>query len=221
MTGFIDRLQLRPQERRIVVAGAIVLFLLLNLWFVWPHFGSLSQHQSKRLANEKTLQQYQQETGRTNDYLARLTELEKEGSGILDADSANTVQRALTALGQANGMALPFNPVPLTARTRTNEYFEQITFSANLPPTLPNPLVTLLTSIASNNIVMRVRELDLKPSDASRTKLSGSLKVVASFPKKTVTRPSVAAATTNRAPIAARTTPAIPTPAAATANPKK
>ena len=30
--------QLRPMERRLVVGVAVILVIVLNWWFIWPHF---------------------------------------------------------------------------------------------------------------------------------------------------------------------------------------
>ena len=38
-TSIFDKLNLRPQERRLVVIVGMVLFVLINWWFVWPFFG--------------------------------------------------------------------------------------------------------------------------------------------------------------------------------------
>ena len=38
MSGFIDSLNLRPQEKRLLGVIGVVVFLALNWIFVWPHF---------------------------------------------------------------------------------------------------------------------------------------------------------------------------------------
>ena len=38
MKSAFDRLNLRPFERRLVVAVGTVVFVVLNLVFVWPYF---------------------------------------------------------------------------------------------------------------------------------------------------------------------------------------
>ena len=43
MTSYLDRLNLRPFEKRLVVGVGAVLFVVLNAWFVVPHFSDLSQ----------------------------------------------------------------------------------------------------------------------------------------------------------------------------------
>ena len=48
MTSYLDRLNLRPFEKRLVVAVGAVLFVVLNAWFVVPHFSDLGQAKKRR-----------------------------------------------------------------------------------------------------------------------------------------------------------------------------
>ena len=43
MTRLLDRLNLRPQERRIVIFAAVAVFAALNWFFVKPYFGELGR----------------------------------------------------------------------------------------------------------------------------------------------------------------------------------
>ena len=47
MTSYLDRLNLRPFEKRLVVGVGAVLFLVLNAWFVVPHFSDLGQAEKR------------------------------------------------------------------------------------------------------------------------------------------------------------------------------
>ncbi len=50
--------QLRPLERRLVVGVAVVLFIVLNWVFIWPHFSDwsdLSSRQGRRGPEVETL----------------------------------------------------------------------------------------------------------------------------------------------------------------------
>ena len=49
MTNPLDRLNLRPFEKRLVVAVGVVLFVVLNAWFVFPHFSDLGVAQERRV----------------------------------------------------------------------------------------------------------------------------------------------------------------------------
>ena len=43
MKSLFDKLDLRPGERRLVVGVGIVVFIVLNLLFVFPNFGELKK----------------------------------------------------------------------------------------------------------------------------------------------------------------------------------
>ena len=61
MMGMLDRLQLRAHERRLLVGGGVVLFLMLNLWFVWPHYGDLARVRAQIRAHQATLTDREQQ----------------------------------------------------------------------------------------------------------------------------------------------------------------
>ena len=47
MTSPLDRLNLRPFEKRLVVVVAVVVFLVINAWIVFPHFSDLGKVQQR------------------------------------------------------------------------------------------------------------------------------------------------------------------------------
>ena len=84
MSNFLDQLNLTPQERRIVVAIGMVVIVVLNILFVWPHFGEW-----KRIRNEL-------QTMRDN--------MEKYNRQIaLDTNPANGLQKQLAKLVRQEG----------------------------------------------------------------------------------------------------------------------
>ena len=52
MSSYLDRLNLRPFEKRLVVGVGVVLFIVVNAVFVVPHFSDLSQARERRLPCE-------------------------------------------------------------------------------------------------------------------------------------------------------------------------
>ena len=48
-------MNLRPQERRLVVFVGIVFFVVLNIWLVWPHFGDWTKVSMDRERALRTL----------------------------------------------------------------------------------------------------------------------------------------------------------------------
>ena len=47
MTRWLDKLNLRPQERKLVIFVAVVVFVALNWFFVKPYFGELGRIQQR------------------------------------------------------------------------------------------------------------------------------------------------------------------------------
>jgi hypothetical protein len=184
MKNLFDQLQLRPHERRLVVIGAAVLFGVLNLWFVWPHYGDRARVIGRLQGGQVQLESFESEMTLTNQHLTLLQQLENEGAGVLDEDKditlLATVQRLMREAGVSHGT---ITHSPRAAVSGTNEFFEQRALSIVLSPNDPEPLVRFLVSLATNEVVLRVKELDLKP-DGTQTKLAGSLRVVASFQRK-------------------------------------
>ena len=93
MIRWLDKLNLRPQEKRLVVIATAALFVVLNLWFVWPHFKDLKKVKGEIAQHEKTLKTYQTELAHTNEYQTRLSRLEQQGTAVLPEERYNTLDR--------------------------------------------------------------------------------------------------------------------------------
>ena len=183
MTSWLDKLNLRPQEKRLVVIAAAALFVVLNLWFVWPHFKDLRMVERQLAQYEQTLRTYRTELAHTNEYQTRLAQLEEQGTAVLPEDRYNTLIATIQNKTIEYGVnSRNITPTPKSARARTNEFFDEQTLTVDLNPTGPEELIRFLESMATNEMAIRVRELDLRP-DPSRTRLQGSMKLVASYQK--------------------------------------
>ena len=97
MSTFQSRWEvLQPQERRLVVIVTIVVLVMVNFLFIWPHFKDWRQTQDELSSAETKLGRYTNEVSRIPDYQRRLSALEKQGSAVLPAaqsvDFLRTVQ---------------------------------------------------------------------------------------------------------------------------------
>ena len=79
MKTFFDKLNLRPGERRLVVIVGIVVFAVLNFWFVFPNFGKDAILQQKIRDAEKNLLRFKSETNQFPTYQKQLTNLLNQG----------------------------------------------------------------------------------------------------------------------------------------------
>ena len=190
MIGWLDKLNLRPQERRLVVIAMAALFVVLNLWLVWPHHKDFSKVNAEIEQCENTLKTYRAELAHTNEYRTRLSQLEPEGN-VLPEERYNTlISTVQYKLRECSVNSRNITPAPKSARGKTNEFFDEQTLTVDLNPTGPEELIRFLESVADDELAIRVRELDLRP-DPSQTRLQGSMKLVASFQKKPLLKPAV------------------------------
>jgi hypothetical protein len=180
MKSFLDRFELRPQERRMVVVVALAFFVVLNIWFIWPFFGEWSVVQRKMAKSRTTLTQYRDEIGRKPRYETKLRELEATGE-MLGSDLE--LQRIVTAAqGTSNLQILNSDSRQRSMGTRTNQFFAEQTLTVNYSSD-GKELVDFLSTIAADKSLIRVRELEVR-LDPSQTRLVGNLVLVGNYQRK-------------------------------------
>ncbi len=179
MNNYLDRFNLSPSEKRLVVGVGVVFFFILNFWFVFPHFSDWSEMQFRMAKARQTLQVFQEEIAHRATYEARVHAIEKEGYSVPAEDQA--LHFASTVQSQAARAGI----VPTSTgrpSTTTNQFFleqsQQIAFQSKEPQ-----IVKFLVNLSSGGSLIRVRDLTLRP-DPPRYQLTATLKLVASYQKK-------------------------------------
>jgi Tfp pilus assembly protein PilO len=184
----LDRLNLRPLERRLVVAVAAVLFIVLNAWFVVPHFSDLGQAQNRRAEALQKLQRWEVEISQVPTYQRQIRQLESEGQAVPAEDQQNQFSRAIIEQAARSGA----NVLNTSKQTvRTNQFFLELTQQISVQSGEAQ-LVDFLYNLGSGNSLIRVRDLGLHP-DPPRQQLSGNVKLVASYQKAPSKKPAAAA----------------------------
>jgi len=192
MRTLLDKLNLRPQERRLVVMAVAVLAVVLHFWFVQPYFREWGQVKAELDKAGRTLKTYRAEIARTNEYEAKRLKLEIQGSSLPAEQQAQAnilIGRIQAVADQSKLSVGSMAPLGHSRTGKTNEFFEEQTISLTVNPSGPQELVDFLYAIGSGDLLVRVKELSVNP-DASQTKLMGSMKLVASFQKKTPAAPA-------------------------------
>ena len=197
MINPLDRFDLRPQERRLVVVVAAAIFGMLNLWLVWPHFKDWGQTKSEMVAAEKVLTIYTTETARKGEYERHLNKLKGEGSTVLPAEQALQLNRSVQTQASQSGVAIGSTDQVRPSNTGTANQFFQEQLVRIVVTTGEKELVNFLYALGSGNSMIRVRDLDVKP-DQSQTKLLGTITLVASYQKNAGLKPAIP--TTRRRP---------------------
>ena len=186
MSNFLDRLNLGPQERRIVVAAVAVLFVMLNAWFVWPHFKDWGRVQEEVRKAEKTLREYDEVVAKLKDYEQKRSKLESADATVASSDQALQLQKIVQKLASNSKVNVRTwnssgnSSAARAAGLKPNQFFEEQTLKITISETGDKELLDFLVALGVDNSMIRVRDLDLKP-DQSQMKLMGSITLVASY----------------------------------------
>ena len=194
MSDMFTRWNLRPFERRLVVGTAVVLFLVINVVWVWPHFSDWSA-MKKRMGDAVWKQEiFQREIDKLPTYKREIATFEKSGAPVPLDDAA--VQLMRTVYQQAGQFHVDLNSANARSRSVTNLFF--IEQSLNTTGVAKDEdLVKFLYGLGSDASFIRVRDLTLRP-DAPRYRLVVTLQLVASYQKNPKTAaPAVNTKTTN------------------------
>ena len=169
--------QLRPLERRLTVGVLVVLILVLNWWFIWPHFSDWSNLHHRLEGARQKLALYQTTVLQTSNYQAQVHGFESQGEVVATEDMAINFLRTIQSQALASGVGMTSMSRPMT---RTNDAFfvEQIQ-NINVSAT-DDQLVDFLYKLGSDVSMVRVRDLELQP-DPPHQKLIANIKLVASY----------------------------------------
>jgi hypothetical protein len=184
MTNPFDQLNLRPQERRVLVVVGLIIFVVLNFLLVTPLFGQLGEAEIRLEKSKKTLAKYEAEIAQAPSYQRAEERLIKEGGDVLSQELQ--LQRIVSEQATGSGVQVTrYNPVMRTQIGRTNQFFEDqgLTIDFN---TGGKELVEFLVGLASGNSMVHVQDMTLRPT-AGGTRLGGNIVFVASYQKRNPT----------------------------------
>jgi Tfp pilus assembly protein PilO len=202
-TTFFDKLNLRPQERRLVVVVSLVVFILLNMWFIFPFFGDWGKVQNDLRKDASTLDRYSREIAKKAQYERKQRDLEQTGSEMLNSETE--FSRIIS--GQAANAGVYVSDLrPMVGGSiggKTNQFFVEQSISVQFSSG-GKEIVDFLVGIAAQNNMIRVREMNLRPDPPQNpTKLAGNIVFAGNY-----ARPQ-----TNANTRAARNAPAAAAPA--------
>ena len=115
---------MRPFEKRLVVGVGAVLFVVLNAWFVFPHFSDLSEAQEQRADALDKLARWQAEIDQVPKYQAGISKFAKEGLDVPPEDQQNQFARAIQ--NQQAQSRVGIQSFGRTS-TKTNQFFLELT----------------------------------------------------------------------------------------------
>ena len=207
MTSVFDKLNLRPNERRLVIAVAIVVFILLNVFFVRPYFGELGRLRKRQEDARKLLAAFQDEIRKTPQYEVQLKNLREAGASVASEEQALKLSTTIHNQAALSGVQINrYDSIRQTTvgLTKTNQFFEEQSANANVTAE-EKSLVDFLYNLGVGGSLIRVRSMNLTP-DPQRQKLQGNITVVASYAKKAPVRTTAPATVRTNAPATPRST---------------
>jgi Tfp pilus assembly protein PilO len=170
---------LRPLERRLVVGVAVGVVLILNWWFVWPHFSDLGDYESRFDSATVKLKNYRANVAQIPQLQEQLKKYESQGEYVAQEDQGVNLIRTIQMQSAQSGVALQSSS---PAVTHTNDAFF-VELEQNINVLAPEEqLVDFLYHLGSDASMIRVRDLTLQP-DPPHQRLSANIRLVASYQK--------------------------------------
>jgi hypothetical protein len=178
VTSYLDKLNLRPFEKRLVVGVAAVLFVVFNAWFVFPHFSDLSKAQARKAEALRKLERWQMECDQAPKYRAAIAGIIGESQDVPPEDQMHQFSTAIQMQQAQSGVNVTTTG---RATTSTNDFFVKLTQTIGVQSE-ESQLVDFLYKLGTGNSLIRVRGLTLQ-TDPQRQKLVASVTLVASYQK--------------------------------------
>ena len=193
---------LRPLEKRLVVAVGSALFVVLNLWLVVPHFGDWSAAQTRLDKARKKLELYNTEIGKKKYYETNITGYTGEALDVAQEDQANHFSSTIISLMAQNSI-----PPGTSGRIKwdTNQFFLELSQTITVS-CREQQLVNFLYELGGGASLIRVRGLTLHP-DPPHQQLMASITAAASYQRKQPAKGAAPAPAPTKS-----TTPAQPAP---------
>ena len=171
--------QLRPLERRLAIGVVVVVFLVLNYVFIWPHFSDWGNLRQRLDSARNKLKLYQTAIAQTDSYQKLVNSLTSQGEFVALENQGVNMLRTLQAQSAQSGVSIANNSRQIT---RTNDAFfveqvQNITVLAD-----DRSLVDFLYKLGSGASMIRVRDLELQP-DSPKQHLNANIQLVASYQK--------------------------------------
>jgi type II secretory pathway component PulM len=181
--------RLSSLERRFIVIVAVIVFVVINLVFVLPHFSDLGKIKTRFVDANAKLAKYNKEIAQAQFYRTNIVALEGEGAAVPAEDQTVNFLQAIQNQAAQSGLAILANN---RQPERTNQFFLERA-QALTTQSGEQQLVDFLYNLGAGNSLIRVRALSIRP-DPPHTGLSANTTLIASFQKKPPTRSAPASA---------------------------
>jgi hypothetical protein len=175
-------------ERRFIILVIVILFVVINLLFVLPHFSDLGRIKNRFGDANTKLEKYEKEIAQIPFYEKNVKDLEGEGASVPQEDQSVNFLTAINNQAAQSGVGIVANN---RQPERTNQFFIERAQALTTQSGEPQ-LVDFLYNLGSGASLIRVRALSIGP-DTPHTGLSATITLIASYQKKAPVRTAPAA----------------------------
>lgn len=182
MSSTLDKMNLRPGEKRLLVGIGIVLFIVLNFMFVRPKFGEFGRIRSETETLQTEINKFQAMIDKRPKYEQELKELEGQGSKIIKEEQSLRLLQTVQSQALASGFTINSSRESTSSsfnNATTNSFFDERSLIVQYD-TGYRQLISFLVGLAEQESMIRVRSMDVKP-DPSQQRIQGTITLVASY----------------------------------------
>jgi hypothetical protein len=200
MNAYLSRLN--PTERRFVIGVAILFFIVINVFWVMPHFSDWRNLKNRIGTASSTLARYDSLIRQKPKIEAEINKLQSEGTYVPPEDQFTQFLRNIQSLAQQYHVNFTGSSRP---NTTTNEFFLEQSQTISVVSG-EKELVDFLYALGSGTSLIRVRALSIRP-DSAHQQLNTSMTLVCSYQKQRRSPPPATAAPTPAVKSTARQAP--------------
>jgi hypothetical protein len=193
MSTTLDSLNLRPQEKRVLVGLAVVVFVVLNLVLVVPRFKDYGILKKELAATKDTIDKYNRfiykDTNSVDGYQKVLKDLSKAPEGKVSSTEIQ-LEQTVTREAAANGLFIQtiqnVASQVIGSSGQSDKFFARQSVRVTIQAT-EDALVKFLYDVGNDPAMIRVWELQLNPADNNRYKLNATMLLTADYQKEVPT----------------------------------
>ncbi len=184
MTTLFDRLNIRREDRRTVLAAVGVVFLVVNAVLLPSLYRNWNIVRAAIEQGESRRERLRTQIAKKPALLAELGQLQKQVELAESAERAELILRQQSELAEKSGLNIESKRPGLRHAGRPGDLLGEETLTLAFTAG-DKELLDFLMSTSGERSAVRIRDLDVKPEEPARTKLRGTVTLVASYQKNT------------------------------------
>ncbi|MFM2082467.1 MAG: hypothetical protein RL380_1158 [Verrucomicrobiota bacterium] len=180
MTNPLEKLNLRPFEKRLVLITAVLFILALNAALVWPRFKDWGETDARLTGARAKLETYNKAIDQQPQYEKLVKVFESEGESVAEQDQANRFLLTVQSQASASGVQILATMRPGTS---TNDPFfieQRQTFHVQARE---ENLIDFLYQLGAGDSMARARGLSFRPGNG-KMQLDGNIDLIANYQRK-------------------------------------